>query len=255
MVKLGGSLLDQDGPPDALLRALATAWGAGRRLVILHGGGQHIDRALAARGIRRRVHDGLRITDAATLEVVVSVLAGLVNKSLVARLIAAGVKAVGLCGADGGTLMAEFHPRDNGIDYGFVGRIATVDPYPIQALLDARMLPVVASVALGPRGKLLNVNADAAAAALAVALGAQRLVFCTDVEGLLDGNRNLVARIDPQGARSLMACGAVNGGMRPKLNACIEAVSRGVPDVLIAGPSSYQAVLREGMGGTCVVAG
>jgi acetylglutamate kinase len=116
------------------------------------------------------------------------------------------------------------------------------------------MLPVLASVAADARGRLLNVNADAAAAAMASAVRARRLIFLTDVEGLMDGDGRVIDRIDAAAARRLIDSGAVEGGMRPKLAACLEAVAAGVPEVLIAGPSRHGDVLKDGRGGTCLVA-
>src|SRR5262249_33905180 len=156
----------------------------------------------------------------------------LVNKSLVAEFRSRGITAAGISGADGETLWAEFHPRLDGVDFGFVGRVTFSNPTLIKAILGAGLLPIVASVALGREGTLLNVNADSAAAALASALNAERLVFLTDVEGLLDAQGKLVADLDPDKAWAMIRAGAVGGGMRPKLVACLEAVSSGVSQVV-----------------------
>jgi len=254
VVKLGGSLLDDRTSRRRALSAVAARWSGGDRLVLVHGGGRQVDASLAERGIPRRVHQGLRITDTRTLDTVVAVLAGLVNKTLVAELARLRVNAAGLCGADGGTLLAGPYPAVDGVDYGHVGRVTACDTTLIAAVAAAGMLPVVASVARDAGGTLLNVNADAAAVALARGLAARRLVFLTDVEGLMDGDGRLVDRIDAVGARRLLEGGAVAGGMRPKLAACLEAVSAGVEEVRIAGPSRQRSALIRGRGGTVIAA-
>jgi acetylglutamate kinase len=254
VVKLGGSLLEDRRLRGAALAAIAARFTAGELLVVVHGGGLRIDRNLKALGIPKKTHQGLRVTDAETLDVVVSALAGVVNKSLVAEMEALGVSAAGISGADGGTLHAEFHPRLGGVDLGFVGRVSSSNPTLVRSIFGGRMLPIVASVALGRDGTLLNVNADEAASALAVSLQARRLVFFTDVEGLLDEEGNLVERIGPAQARALLQSEAVKGGMRPKLNACLSALAAGVREVVIAGPNRHASVLSNGMGGTILVA-
>jgi len=254
VVKLGGSLLERRELRAEALAAVATRWASGGSMVVVHGGGKRVDAMLGQLGIPRKTHQGLRVTDARTLEVVLSVLTGFVNKSLVAELAKIGVDAVGFCGADGATLRAEFHPPLEGVDLGFVGRVTAISGRLPRVMLKARMLPVMASVALGPEGVLLNINADAAAAAMAAHLKARRLVFLTDVEGLMDASGRVVPRLDPCQARSLLLGDAVGGGMRPKLNASIEALAAGVSEVVIAGPSRHAAALKRGNGGTRLVA-
>lgn len=254
VVKMGGSLLENRELRKAALEAVATAWTSGRRSIVVHGGGKRIDAMLAALDIPKKVQGGLRVTDAETLDVVVSILSGLVNKTLVAELRARGIRVSGLSGADGDTLWAEFHEAVEGVDLGFVGRVVRCDPTLLSAVLAAGFLPLVASVALGREGTLLNVNADSAASALAAALGAKKLVFLTDVEGVKDADGNVIERLDARAARALLASPAVTGGMKPKLRAAVEALEAGVSEVLIAGPSMHRAALLEGKGGTHLVA-
>lgn len=256
VVKLGGSLLEDPDRRAKALSALAALWSRGERLVVVHGGGRRVDAWLDRLGLPRRVHQGLRVTDAATLDVVVGVLAGQVNKALVAELSAAGVRAAGLCGADGGTLVAEPHPPIAGQDLGHVGRIVSVDGALVELIAcgPSPWLPVVASIALSLDGAMLNVNADAAASALAIGLGAERLFFLTDVAGLLDGSGRLVRRLSPDRAARMLDSTAVAGGMKPKLQACVEAISRGVREVVIAGPAVQARALTAGKGGTHLVA-
>ena len=254
VVKLGGSLLENAGQRARVLDTVAAAWRRGSRFVVVHGGGKRID-ALAERlGLPQRTCHGLRVTDAATLEVVVATLAGIVNKTLVAELHARGVSAVGLCGADGATLPAAFHPPVAGTDLGFVGQVGAPDAQLLQLLCSGSFLPVVGSVAIGPDSTLLNVNADAAAAAVAVGLGARRLVFLTDVEGVLDEKGERCEALSAQAAQRLVESAVVSGGMRPKLGAALEALARGVAEVVIAGPNRHARALGRGTGGTHLVA-
>ena len=254
VVKLGGSLLEDASLRNSALDAIAARWSAGRPLVLVHGGGKHIDAALQAAGIPKKTAGGLRVTDEKTLPIVISVLAGTVNKSLVSELAAKDIPAVGLSGADGAILGAEFHPPIDGIDLHHVGRIQSAHAEILETLLDRGFLPVIASLALGPGGTILNVNADSAAAAIAVAIGATRLVFLTDVEGVLDRSQNVVPMLDAHQAKSLLGSEVIRGGMRPKLTAAIQAIQKGLQEVVIAGPSTHVSALAGGLGGTQLVA-
>ena len=254
VVKLGGSLLEDALRRRAALRAIAERWSQTQDLVVVHGGGKRLDAQLAALGIPRRIHDGLRLTDEPTLDAAVGVLAGTVNKGLVAELISLGVPAVGICGADGGTIMASRRSPKDGVDFGFVGAEARGDARIPAAILGAGMLPVVAPIAAGRDGGLLNLNADEAASALASAMGARRLVFFTDVEGVRDPSGRTLPTLRPPDAVRLLSGTAVGGGMRPKLLACLSALHAGVDEIVIAGPDRQAGVLRGEKGGTCLVA-
>jgi acetylglutamate kinase len=254
VVKLGGSLLENAALRARALAAVAEAWREGTEIVLVHGGGKHIDHALALLGIEKRTQRGLRVTDEATLAVVVPVLAGTVNKLLVSELAAHHVGAAGISGVDGETLVATFHPPVDGVELGFVGEVTSANGTLAHAVASTGFLPVIASVAAGPGATMLNVNADSAAAALAVALGAAALVFLTDVAGVLDGNGSVVGSIDAVQAEQLIASGAVTGGMQPKLRASLHALRGGVPSVVIAGPGQHREALIERKGGTSLVA-
>lgn len=254
VVKLGGSLLEDAVQRGRVLDAIAAARLLGERFVIVHGGGKKIDALSARLGLPKRTSHGLRVTDAATLEVVVASLAGVVNKTLVSELRARGVAAVGICGADGATLPAERHPPVEGTGLGFVGKPDAAQPALLDLLAAGGYLPVVGSLAIGPDACLLNVNADAAAAAVAIGLGARRLVFLTDVEGVLDASGERLDSLSPDTARHLLENEVVNGGMRPKLVAALAALGAGVAEVVIAGPSRHARALQRGTGGTHLVA-
>jgi len=231
VIKLGGSLLDDPLRREAALAQIAAAWNAGQQLVLVHGGGKHIDAMLAKLGIVKRSHAGLRITDDATLDVVVSVLGGTVNKMLVSELTALGVRAAGFSGCDGSTLMAVQHPPIDGVELGHVGRVTGANGTLVRTMLTYGILPVVSSIAQGPNGKLFNVNADSAAAALAVALRAESLHFITDVAGLLDANGEVVPMLRAHEAESYID--VVTGGMKPKLQAALSALRAGVTAIEI----------------------
>jgi acetylglutamate kinase len=233
VIKLGGSLLENAERRDAALRQIAQLWARGERLVLVHGGGKHVDAQLAKLGIAKRTHAGLRVTDDATLDVVVAVLAGSVNKMLVAELTKLGIRSAGISGADAGTIVADVHDPVDGVDLGHVGQVTDASGALIDAMLDHDILPVVSSVAAGPNGTLLNVNADSAASALASALGADSLVFITDVAGVLDGEGNVVEKLRAADVEALLESDVVSGGMRPKLLAAVGALRGGVPSIFI----------------------
>ena len=219
VVKIGGSTL---GSHDTTLKDLVALQRRGLRPVVVHGGGALISEWMSRHNVPTRFERGLRVTDRESLEVVVAVLAGLVNKELVASLAALGGNAVGLSGADGGLLRARV--RDPAL--GFVGDIVEVDTGPILRLVDDGVVPVVAPVAAEweggqPTGQLLNSNADTAAGALAAALGARWLLFLTDVPGVRADGGQAMARISGDEAVQLIESGVVEGGMIPKVEACL----------------------------------
>jgi acetylglutamate kinase len=235
VMKLGGSLLDDATRRAEILHAIAAQWNRGEQIVLVHGGGKHVDAQLAKLGIAKKTHAGLRITDDETLPIVVAVLAGVVNKSLVAELAGMGIRAAGISGADASTLVAEPHPPIGGVELGHVGRVVSSNRTLIRSMLTAGIMPVVSSVAEGPHGTLLNVNADTAASAIAIAHGAEALVFITDVAGLLDAHGEVVTKLRATEAHALLNTDVVSGGMRPKLMAALHALGSGVRRIQIGG--------------------
>ena len=226
VIKIGGSTL---GSRDTTLKDLVALQGQGVQTVIVHGGGRLITEWMERQGVRPKFLRGLRVTDKASLEIVVAVLTGLVNKTLVASIQALGGKAMGMSGADGGMLQATIKDPQ----LGLVGSVVQIDPDLIKVTLDAECIPVIAPVALQLTedgrctDSLLNVNADTAAGVIAAALAAERLVFLTDVEGVLDSSRRLIPRLTQRQARGLVHSRVVGGGMIPKLEACLTAVEGG----------------------------
>jgi acetylglutamate kinase len=231
VIKLGGSLLDDVARRAAALQAIVARWNAGEDIVLVHGGGRHIDAALAKLGIAKKTHAGLRVTDDATLPVVVSVLGGTVNKMLVAELAKLGLRAAGISGSDGATLQAAVHPPIDGVELGHVGQVTGANCTLVKAMLTYGILPVVSSIAAGANGALLNVNADTAASALAVALNAKALHFITDVPGVYDADGAVVERLHAVAAKQFLE--SVTGGMRPKLQAALTALTSGVSEIVI----------------------
>ena len=233
VIKLGGSLLDDPSRRTRALMNIVCRWKSGEQIVVVHGGGKHIDTMLKRLGIEKKTHAGLRITDDETLPIVVATLAGIVNKMLVAELNALGAEAAGIAGNDAGTLIAEPHPPIDGVELGHVGRVKMSHATLLQSMLASGFLPVVATIAQGPNATLLNVNADTAAAALAIALGAKTLHFITDVAGLLDANGEVVPHLVEADAEKFLASKVVSGGMRPKLEAALSALRAGVATIAI----------------------
>ena len=225
VVKIGGSIL---GSHDTTLRDLVALQQRGTIPVVVHGGGQVITQWMEKQGTQPRFVDGLRVTDAAGMEIVVAVLCGLVNKNLVASVHGLGGKAMGMSGADGGMLQAQIMDPD----LGYVGRVTRVDTAPIHQALAAGYIPVIAPVAIdaegsaNPGGTLLNVNGDTAAGEIALALEAEALVFLTDVEGVMDSQHRLIGRLTASQGDDLMGSGTIAGGMVPKVEACFRALER-----------------------------
>ena len=240
VVKIGGSTL---GSHDTTLDDLAELQRRGVACVTVHGGGALISDWLERLDVPTRFERGLRVTDAEALRVVVAVLAGLVNKELVASLAGRGAKAVGISGADAGVLRA----RIGDAALGFVGQIMEVDATPLRHLLAGGLMPVIAPVALewsdhGPTGQLLNTNADTAAGAIAAALAAGHLFFLTDVPGV-KANGEVLPMLPAAQVASLVQSGVIEGGMIPKVEACLAAAAAGSESVIVDGREKH-ALLR-----------
>ena len=217
VVKLGGSTL---GSGDTALEDLVALQRKGQPVVVVHGGGRKVSEWLERLGIATSYERGLRVTDERAMEVIVAVLGGVVNKELVAGILARGGRAIGLSGLDGGMLLA----RVKDPTLGRVGEIVRVDPAPLWKVLEDNYIPVLAPFGLEEGGGALNVNGDTAAAETARALGAQKLIFLTDVPGVLDGEGKTMSFLSPQGAQGLVSSGVINGGMLLKVEACFRSL-------------------------------
>ena len=254
VVKYGGHAMGAEDTARRFARDIVLLEQTAINPVVVHGGGPQIGEMLKRLGIKSEFAAGLRITDAATIEIVEMVLAGSINKQIVGFINEAGGKAVGLCGKDGNMVAARKVSRtimDPGsrieqiVDLGFVGEPERVDTTVLDRLLSGEIIPVLAPVATGVNGGTYNVNADTFAGAIAGALKAKRLLLLTDVPGVLDKSKNLIGELSMQDARRLIADGTISGGMIPKVETCIYALEQGVEGVVILDGQVPHAVLLE----------
>ncbi|HUZ63898.1 MAG TPA: acetylglutamate kinase [Acetobacteraceae bacterium] len=254
VVKYGGHAMGEDSLATEFGRDIAALKQVGINPVVVHGGGPQINAMLERLAIKSTFVDGLRVTDAAMVEVVEMVLAGTVNKQVAGLINRAGALAVGICGKDGGLIRARKLTRtkrdpdsniERALDLGFVGEPAEVDVRVIHALTGAGLIPVVAPVGVGADGQTYNINADTVASALAGALGATRLLMLTDVPGVLDGEKNLLPELTIAEVEAGVANGMISGGMIPKVENCVDAVKRGVRGATILDGRVPHACLLE----------
>ena len=240
LIKLGGTLLDSPELRSDLAAQIAAQARRGIEITVVHGGGKQITRYLAERGIESRFVNGLRVTTPETMDAVLKVLAGSVNQELVAALVAAGARAVGLSGVDANLVEAE--QMDPAL--GMVGRVTRAHPELLDLLVSRGYLPVVACVAGSRDGRMYNVNADQMAAACAAAWRAGRLIFLTDIAGVLDGSGQVQPVLTSEDCKRLIAAGVATGGMQAKLNAASAALDEGVEEIEIA-PGAAPGVLAQ----------
>jgi acetylglutamate kinase len=244
VVKLGGATLDSH---DTAIEDIVKLQRQGKSLVVVHGGGKVITDWLEKQGISTRFVHGERVTDEAALKVVISVLAGLVNKEIVAAISSLGGKAIGISGVDGAFIQGRIKDKE----LGYIGEVVKVNPAPLETLLKDGYIPVVAPVSLRAAEKLdkaprvLNINADAVAGEIAAAIGAERLIFLTDVVGVCDQSGNLLPNLSPHEAEALMASGVASGGMIPKIKACLRALAGTSTACIIIDGRQPHALLNE----------
>lgn len=254
VVKYGGHAMGDEKLGAEFARDIVMLKQAGLNPIVVHGGGPQIGAMLNRLGIKSEFSGGLRITDKATVEIVEMVLAGSINKQIVAQLNQAGGRAVGLCGKDGNLIVArkveqKIHDPESNIekilDLGFVGEPAKINPEILEVIQKSDIIPVIAPIGVSEDGHTYNINADTAAGAIAAAMGAARLLLLTDVSGVLDKQGKLVEELTLDRAKALMTDGTISGGMIPKLETCIEAVEGGVEAVVILDGRVRHAVLLE----------
>jgi acetylglutamate kinase len=254
VVKYGGHAMGDPELGQAFARDIALLKQAGVNPVVVHGGGPQIAQMLEKLGIQSRFEDGLRVTDKQTMEVVEMVLAGAINKQIVAMINRDGEWAIGISGKDGNLVFARktkksiADPNSNIeriVDLGFVGEPDEVDRTLLDLLANSAMIPVIAPVAPGRDGHTYNINADVFAGAIAEALNATRLLFLTDVPGVLDAEGNLIKELSVKQAKALIGDGTISGGMIPKVQTCIDAIEGGVDGVVIVNGKVAHAVLIE----------
>jgi acetylglutamate kinase len=250
VVKYGGHAMGDEETGRNFARDMVLLEQSGVNPVVVHGGGPQIGAMLEKLGIKSHFSAGLRVTDKPTVEIVEMVLAGSINKQLVGTINAQGGRAIGLCGKDGNMVIARKVSRAGGehedvVDLGFVGEPDKVDTTVLEQVLGRELIPVLAPVAQGVDGATYNVNADTFAGAIAGALGAKRLLFLTDVPGVLDKDKQLIKHLKVDDIRGLIADGTITGGMIPKVETCIYAIERGVEGVVILDGKIPHAVLIE----------
>ncbi|ERT05200.1 acetylglutamate kinase [Lyngbya aestuarii BL J] len=245
VVKYGGAAMKESHLKQQVVRDIVLLSCVGIRPIVVHGGGPEINTWLGKLGIEPQFKNGLRVTDAATMDVVEMVLVGRVNKEIVSLINQAGGLGVGLCGKDANLIVAR--PQgEEGI--GFVGEVNSVNTKLIELLVDNHYIPVVSSVATDDSGQAYNINADTAAGEIAAALGAEKLILMTDTPGILEDYHRpetLIAKLDIQEARDLIDKGIVGGGMIPKVNCCVRSLAQGVRAAHIIDGRTPHALLQE----------
>ncbi|MGH9453657.1 MAG: acetylglutamate kinase [Terriglobia bacterium] len=243
VVKAGGNAAESAGVRKNLSRQVVKLFQSGHQVVVVHGGGKLLTQTLDRLGLEVEFHNGLRVTDQATRDVALMVLAGIVNKQWVASIQAQGQAAIGICGGDAGLVRVR-QVAARGKTLGFVGRPVKVKTDFLELAFRERLLPVVASVALGPQGEYYNVNADDFAAALAKELRADRLLFLTESGGVLDAQKNLLPVVRARDIRRLIQEGTVRNGMIPKLLSCARILAGEVGEIDILSPAIPNGLLE-----------
>ena len=244
VVKYGGNAMIDENLKQQVMEDIALLWLIGVKVVLIHGGGPEISETMKRLGKKSEFVNGLRVTDKETVDIVQMVLAGKVNKTLVNLLQMKGGHAVGLSGIDGGILEAAM--KDEAL--GYVGEITKVRTQPITDLLEKNYIPVISTIASDRQGNTFNINGDTAAACIAGALGAERLIMMTDIAGLLmdkDDPSTLIPAITVSEAKKLFDNGIISGGMIPKVDCCIEAIEKGVRHVVIMDGRVPHSILME----------
>jgi acetylglutamate kinase len=244
VVKYGGNAMIDPQLKEQVMEDMVLLWLIGVKVVLIHGGGPEINEAMKRFGKKAEFVDGLRVTDRETVDIVQMVLAGKVNKTLVNLLQMKGGHAVGLSGIDGGIIEAKM--KDQRL--GYVGEITKIRTGPIEDLLERNYIPVISTVASDRQGNTYNINGDTAAAHIAGALGAERLIMMTDIAGVLkdkDDPTTLIPCVTVEEARKLYDEGVISGGMIPKVECCIEALEHGVNNVVIMDGRIPHSILME----------
>jgi acetylglutamate kinase len=245
VIKYGGNAMTNEDLKTSVMKDVVLLSLVGVRVVLVHGGGPEISATLKQLGKESVFIDGLRYTDGESAEIVAMVLAGKVNKSLVSLIHKNKGKAIGLCGIDGGMLRAK---KMEGVDLGFVGEIVSVDPQPIELALNEGFIPIVATVGVDDEGQVYNINADTAAAEIAAAVKAEKLISLTDVRGVLrdkEDEESLIPEIHLRELPDLIESGVLSGGMVPKIDCCREAIRKGLKEAVIIDGRIEHSILLE----------
>jgi acetylglutamate kinase len=248
VIKYGGSTMVSAEQEETILQDITLLKYIGADPVIVHGGGPAINIMLDKLGIESKFHNGLRITDAATMDVVQMVLMGKINKDVVAKLNGLGAKSIGLCGKDANLIEVVKKPPRDGVDYGFVGQISKVNVKLLEMLAHEEYIPVIAPIGVGPDGASYNINADTVAGEVAAALKAEKLMFLTDIDGVRmnpDDPSTLISSISVDNVYRLIEQKVISGGMIPKVMGCIKGIEQGVNRTHIVNGTVPHPILLE----------
>ncbi len=244
VVKYGGNAMNDEAVTTTILQDIAALKIVGVNPILVHGGGPEINKLLGRLGIEAQFKNGMRVTDEQTMEVAQMILCGKINKNIVGELNSMGVKAIGLCGKDSQLIKAEkLDP-----ELGYVGKITEINAKLLEILAKDEFVPVIASIATDEAGNSYNVNADVAAAAIGAAMHAEKLLFLTDIDGIMAKRgdaSSLIDRISIGELRKMIESGAVSGGMVPKANSCIDAIERGINSVFVLNGTLPHSILLE----------
>lgn len=247
VIKYGGNAMNNPDVIRTIMQDVATLKIVGVAPVLVHGGGPEINSMLSRLGIKSEFRNGLRVTDAATMEIVQMALSKL-NKNIAAALGTLGVKAVGVSGMDDGLVRVEKYSDSSGADYGYVGKIKSVNTAVLDTLISNDYIPVIATIGADECGKAYNVNADTAAGAIGGAMHAEKLLYLTDVDGVRENENDplsLIPEITVNGLKEMIADGRIRGGMVPKALSCTDAIECGVKNVLIVNGTIPHSILLE----------
>ena len=249
VIKYGGNAMVNEDLTRKILEDVTLLKYVGINPILVHGGGPEINAMLTRVGVKSEFHNGLRITDEATMEIVQMVLAGKLNKNIAAQIGTLGGKAIGLCGKDAGLIqVTKKPPLPDGVDLGHVGDIVKVNTKLLNALCADEYIPVISTVGVDAAGDSYNINADTAAAAIATALKAEKLIFLTDIDGVRrvpEDPTTLYPILTVEQARALIADGTISGGMIPKVNSCVDAIEKGVRRVHILNGTIPHPIILE----------
>ncbi len=244
VIKYGGNAMNDEAVTTTILQDIAALKIVGVNPILVHGGGPEINKMLARLGVEPEFKNGLRVTDKQTMEVAQMILCGKINKNIVGELNSMGVKAIGLCGKDSQLIKAETLDPD----LGYVGKITEINAKLLEILARDEFIPVIASIATDEQGNSYNVNADVAAAAIGAAMHAEKLLFLSDIDGIMankDKAESLIDRITVSELRKMIDDGSITGGMVPKATSCIDAIERGINSVFVLNGTLPHSILLE----------
>ena len=245
VIKYGGAAMIEKALKTSFAQDIVLLQSLGMRPVVVHGGGPEVSKVIQSLGQEVNFVDGLRVTTAENLKVAEMVLSGNLNKEIIAHLQTFGGKAVGLSGKDGNLIQADKKKHASGIDLGYVGTIRQINPELLHLLMREQFIPVVSPIGMGSSGETYNINADTVAAAIAVALEARKVIFITDVDGVLSDGKELISYLDTATAENLIANKVISGGMVPKIQAALDCVKANVRSAHIINGTDPHSVIAE----------